>query len=52
MIHLSTELLTEVARQAANDDDAWYAARPTWLALDETFAVSEETSLGAHERDF
>jgi hypothetical protein len=35
MIELSSEWLTEVARQASDDDEAWCAARPAWLALDE-----------------
>ena len=42
MIELSEEWLTETARRAADEEDAWYAARPTWLDLeDEPSAIVE-----------
>ena len=43
MIELSEEWLTEAARRSADDEDAWYAARPAWLNLeDEPSAIIDE----------
>jgi hypothetical protein len=47
MIELSEEWLAEAARQAADDEDAWLAARPTWLDLeDEPSAIVEDRDRG------
>ena len=52
MIELSAEWLTEVARRAADDEDAWCAAHPTWLALDdEPSAAVVGRSTSAAESD-
>jgi hypothetical protein len=49
MIELSEEWLAETARQAADDEDAWYAARPTWLDLeDEPSAIIEGSRTAAN----
>lgn len=48
MIELSEEWLAGAARQAADDEDAWYAARPKWLDLeDEPSAIVEGTRTAA-----
>ena len=42
MIELSEEWLNDVARRAADEEEAWDAARPTWLDLeDEPSAIIE-----------
>lgn len=35
MIELSEEWLAEAARRAAEEEDAWIAARPRWLTLED-----------------
>jgi hypothetical protein len=43
MIELSEEWLTETARRAADEEDAWLADPPTWLDLeDEPSAIIDE----------
>lgn len=51
MIKLSEEWVTEVARRAADDEDAWYAARPTWLDLEDEPSAIVEGAKTAAERD-
>lgn len=51
MIELSTEWLTETARRAADEEDAWYAARPTWLDLEDEPSAIVQGSKTAAEAD-
>ena len=51
MIELSSEWLTEAARQAADEEDAWCAARPSWLALDDELSAVVEPSVNTAAAD-
>lgn len=51
MIKLSSEWLTETARRAADEEDAWYANRPTWLDLEDEPSAIVEGSRTAAEAD-
>jgi hypothetical protein len=43
MIELSEEWLNDVARRAADDEEAWCSGRPAWLGLeDEPSAIIDE----------
>lgn len=51
MIELSEEWLAQAARQAADDEDAWYAARPKWLDLEDELSAIPEGTRTATEAD-
>lgn len=51
MIELSEEWLNDVARRADDEEEAWYAARPTWLDLEDEPSAIVEGSRTATEAD-
>ena len=51
MIELSEEWLNDAARRAADEEDAWYAAPPTWLDLEDEPSAIVEGSTTAAEAD-
>src|SRR5436190_23811354 len=51
MIELSVEWLTNAARRAAEDEDAWCATRPAWLGLDDEPSALVEDPASVAESD-